>query len=188
MGDCTRAAIVLLLALPSFAQSNWREFGQDPDDDVMATWDSGVVLSDGCRSRSHPKFPDDVVWCEIDNGSTRARMYVTETRIIQVTAAEQPLAPAIPIRFYHELCYACENREDRLAYIAEVIAVDEGENDTLRHIVQDAQAVERMWDVALLASAINAKVRVTIRTDLAGKRNIHGKFRDPIVRLSLLNP
>ena len=183
------AAILSFLAVTSTANdlNDQSDPWQDELGGMQMDAESAILARTVGDCRGHSRWPDDVTWCEISNGPTDARMWMTTTRIVEVGAADDPLSPAYPVRLYHELCDMCENSDDKLVYISEVIEVDE-ETDTARKVMRDGTVVWHTLDLAKMAVSKKLWVRVTVRTDLVGKRNIDGKYRDPIVRLWVLNP
>ena len=145
---------------------------------------SGAAAND-CKARSWDRFRDDVTWCRVHEANDAdATLWRTVTKVVRVGAADDPLSPAFPVELFHDLCPDCENAEDRIVYISRKIAAPDGDGN--RRIVMDALLVSKMHDLATVAMLDDLWVAVVVRTDLLGKRNLRGKFRDPIVRIAVI--
>ena len=130
---------------------------------------------------------DNNGWCRVvisrdeRPNDSRALLWHKRTKIVSVGVQHQPLAPPVySIRLRDDLCRVCENKEDRIVYVSTEISGSE-----TSQVVLDAMLIWEMLDSAKLAMAMSKSVSITVRTDLPGKRNIYGKYRDPIVRLTV---
>ena len=127
------------------------------------------------------------VWCPVSVvdglGDSYASVWRTETKIVRVGVQRNPLSPTYILELENDLCEQCENRSNRIVYISTRIASDE---DGIAAVAMSAMEVFQMFDVAKMAMLHDKTVRIAVRTDLAGKRSVSGKFRDPVVRIAVL--